>query len=342
MVAIDLSIIGKLEEKPVDLRFRDECHIKISKMRRKKGYTSSLEIVIDSINYNLYENGKGSPAIQFYGYAVLVLESSLTLEIPIHYPRQNLYEAVQWEAIRQWRGWVEFYIQYQLHRKNDISLATIMGALEIPYEESEVQIKENEWIELPLREVHVKCVKGTQFKILHSQWQPVSFVDPITGVAIDGESSQSEEPTEEGLPSNGIQPKRNPSDDPFQGNEPVSGFEEIGLSGFELLSPYNLTDVVGDTPPPPPPPQQSYRLSYSWRTVNNSCGVITSTISTFDAVASSPSDISISLGDLSSVTCGRDLRFMRITVAGVVVTERAGGGNSAFEIASQSVALIGP
>ena len=273
MTAIDLLPIGKMEESISTGVFRNKAHIEILKERRKIGFTSAVDIIIDSIDYNLYENGKLTPPIQFYGYAVLVFQDCLSLEIPIKFPRQRIYYAVQHEAIRQWRQWVEFYTEYQLHRKNDLSLALLMGIFEVPYEEFTPEIKDNEWIELPLREVHVRCQNNTQFKIEHTQWQPIKFNDPFTGIELTGESKQEDGDKDEGLPANGIQASRNPPSNPFGGNVPVSGAEDLGYQGLGLLSDDNLQSEFVAQMEPNTPVLWVIALSFSPPNQNDGCGI---------------------------------------------------------------------
>ena len=245
MAAIDLSIIGKLEEVIETLTFRDEASVKIRKIKREKAFSQSVDIIIKSISYNLYENFKATPPIQFYGYATLVMQDCTEISIPIVSARQRLYYGFQYEAFRQWRHWIEFYQLYQLHRFNDISLASIMGALEIPYEEKKPQLKQNGWIELPIREVYIKLQDGTQFELEFSQWQPVKFTDPINNVEIDGKSKQDDGDKDSGLPKDGIQPKKNLPSDPFAGNAPASSLESSGIKGFDLVD----ASLLGESNP---------------------------------------------------------------------------------------------
>jgi len=246
MATINLSVIAKMREVITTLIFRNKASVGIRKIKREKAYTQAVDIIITSIAYNLSENFKAEPPIQFYGYAVLVMQDCTEISIPIVSPRQRLYYGVQHEAIRQWRHWIEFYQLYQLHRFNDISLASIMGALEIPYTENLPEIKENEWIELPIREVYVKLQDKTQFELEFTQWEPIPFTDPIHGVEIDGKSNQADGDKDNGLPKDGIQPKKNAPNSPFNQNPPPSSIQNAGQNGFDLLDSSKLGDSDPD------------------------------------------------------------------------------------------------
>jgi len=255
MVAIDLLEYSNIEEKIETLTFRNSAYVKILKTLREKTFSLGVDIIVRSIDYNLQEDSKTDPPLQFYGFATLVFQDCLSVEIPIRFPRQRIYYDRQWEAFRQWRHWIEFYQQYQFHRKNDISLASIMGALEIPYEELEAEVRENQWVELPLREVLFKGKKNCQFELEFSRWQPIPFVDPITGLTIDGKSNQVDGDKDNGLPKDGIQPKQNSPNNPFADNPPTSSIQNAGQLGYGIdneasdlsnVDPSNIPSGVGD------------------------------------------------------------------------------------------------
>jgi len=241
MATINLSVVGKMREVITTLIFRNKASVAIRKVKREKAFTQAVDIIITSIAYNLSENFKAEPPIQFYGYAVLVMQDCTEIAIPIVSARQRIYYGVQHEAIRQWRHWIEFYQLYQLHRFNDISLASIMGALEIPYTENLPEIKENEWIELPIREVYVKLQDKTQFKLEFTQWEPIPFTDPINDVEIDGKSKQEDGDKDNGLPKDGMQPKKNQPNNPFGGNPSPTSIQNAGQNGFDLVDSSNLS-----------------------------------------------------------------------------------------------------
>ena len=258
--------MGKVNENNQLLTFRNKASFGIRKVLRKKAYTMAIDIVIKSVDYNLYENSKANPSIQFYGYCVLVFQDMTSIEIPIHFPRQRLYYAIQHEAFRQWRGFVNFYEQYLLHRQTGISLGLILAAFEIPPLELDTEIAKTQWIELPLREVYIKCQKNTQFEIEYTAWEPVEFVDPISGEVNNGESNQEDGEKDEGLPKDGIQPKRNSPSNPFGDNPSPSSIQELGQKGFDDLDSSKLGDIDPNNIPFTPPVQ--YRLQITW---NQSC-----------------------------------------------------------------------
>ena len=243
MVAIDLIEYSNIEEKIETLTFRNSAYVKILKTLRETSFSLGVDIIIRSIDYNLQEDSKTEPPLQFYGFATLVFQDCLSVEIPIRFPRQRIYYDRQWEAFRQWRHWIEFYQQYQFHRKNDISLASIMGALEIPYEELESETREIQWIELPLREVLFKGRRNCQFELEFTRWQPIPFVDPITGSTIGGESNQEDGDKDDGLPKDGSQPKQNSPSSPFAGNPPPTSIQEAGQKGFGIEDPAGLSET---------------------------------------------------------------------------------------------------
>jgi len=243
MVDVNLSLIGKVNENNQLLTFRNKASFAIRKVLRKKAYTMAIDIVIKSVDFNLYENSKANPSIQFYGYCVLVFQDMNSIEIPIHFPRQRLYYAIQHEAFRQWRGFVNYYEQYLLHRQTGISLGLILAAFEIPPLELETQLAKTQWVELPLREVYIKCQKNTQFEIEYTAWEPVEFVDPISGEINDGESNQEDGEKDDGLPKDGIQPKRNSPSNPFGDNPSPSSIQELGQKGFDELDDSKLGNI---------------------------------------------------------------------------------------------------
>ena len=250
MVVVDLSLIGNLEEKIDSVTFRNKGAFKIAKSLREKSFTMAIDVIIESIDFNLYESSKSTPVTQFYGYCVLVFQDMTSLEIPIHFPRQRLYYAVQNEAFRQWRGYSDFYQEYFLHRQHDISIGLILAALEIPPIEIDYEINKTKWIELPLREVYIKCKANTQFKVEFTRWQPVPFTDPLTGGENDGTSGQEDGEKDDGLPKDGIEPKRNSPDNPFSGNKPISSIQEAGQNGLPLIDSSDINNPDSDNAMP--------------------------------------------------------------------------------------------
>jgi hypothetical protein len=251
-----LSSIGNLIERIDVFTFRNVGGVRIPKSRRKLAYHMSVDIIIESIDWNLYESDKSIPKTQFYGYATLVLNDCLTQPIPLTFPRTRIYYDWQWQAFCSWQDELLFWQNYQFHRKNDNSLALIMGSLGIDYEELEPILKPFSFKELPLREVRVKCPSNTQFRIEYVQMEPVPYTDRFGNVR-DGSSQQEDGDKDNGLPPDGIQPKRNDPSNPFGGNKPAlgaspeSGFNlPVGTEG-DNTSEVDPTNSDGYTPPDP-------------------------------------------------------------------------------------------
>lgn len=228
---LNITDIGNLFERIEDFTFRNVGGIKIPKNRRSVAYHMSVDVIIESIDWNLYESDKSIPKTQFYGYATLTLNDCLSQPIPLTFPRTRIYSEWQWQAFQSWQDELLFWQQYQLHRKNDISLAAIMGSLDIPYEDTDPILKPFSWKELPLREVRIRCPINTQFTIEYTQVEPIPYTD-IFGNFRDGSSQAEDGKKDDGLPEEGIQPKRNDRNNPFGGNKPALG-APIG-SGFSL------------------------------------------------------------------------------------------------------------
>lgn len=228
---IDLTGSGNIQQTISTMKFRNEAHIEIKKEKREIAFTMAIDIFIESVDFNVYESDKLNPPIQFYGYVILVFQDALSLEIPIKYPRQRIWEQWQWEALRQWRNRIELISLitplisintnlFQLGLTQNIQLTTLDYAF-----------KEESWVELPLREIHVKTQANTQFIIEYSQHEPIPYIDPILGQEITGKSNQEDGEKDEGLPED-IQPKRNPIEDPFAGNDPPSNAGDLDQNGF--------------------------------------------------------------------------------------------------------------
>lgn len=223
---------GKLEEIISTFKFRNSAAIEITKAKREKAYTMAVDIVIESVDFNVYGSAKFDPPIEFYGYASLVFQDCFTLEIPLHFPRQRIYAATQWEALRQWREKADFYTKYDLFDQLGSNLKKVVENAGLDYDDYDFRIQDVGWIELPLREIHVLTIANTQFRIEYSQYQPVLYINPITFFPEDGKSNQVDGDKDGGIPES-IEPKRNPVDDPFQGNDPPSSEADLANEGFQ-------------------------------------------------------------------------------------------------------------
>lgn len=214
------SEYGKAEEVSNSFRFRNSGQIRIPKSKREIAFIQSVDIQIESIDFNLYENSKANPPIQFYGYATLAFQDALALEIPIRFPRQRIHYDRNWEAERQWETEARFWDHWQLHRWNEIKILEIQGALGIEdIVDFTPQFRGVSYTELPLREVYIKLQSNSQFELIYTQYQPIPYEDPF-GNLREGKSGQIDGDKDFGLPEEGIQPRRNSPSNPFANNLP--------------------------------------------------------------------------------------------------------------------------
>lgn len=228
---IDLTGAGNIQQTISTMTFRNEAHIEIKKEKREIAFSMAVDVFIDSVDFNVYESSKMNPPIQFYGYVLLVFQDALSLEIPIRYPRQRIWEQWQWEAFRQWRSRIELISLITPLISINTNLLQLGLAQNIELTTLDYSFKEESWVELTLREIHVKTLANTQFRIEYSQQEPIPYIDPILGQEITGKSNQEDGVKDQGLPEN-IQPKRNPIDDPFAGNDPPSDAADLNQNGF--------------------------------------------------------------------------------------------------------------
>lgn len=261
---------GQLDSLTLPIVFRNELHFKIPKDVRRKAYLQAVDIIIESIDFNLYESGKSSPATQFYGYAVFVLQDCLTLEVPIHFPRQRLYFDVQWNAFSQWRT-IKELIEFT-GNWFDFFFGIIANGSEPPLEKPPISPPDTAFIELPLREVHIKLVHNTQARVEYYQIQPVPFTDN-DGNIYSGDSKQNDGDKDQGLPPDGIQPKRNDPTSPYGGNNPLVP------PPSEWSLPYGNLDSVdpnNGTNSSTPPEDYGYFLKVTARSkLENACSDLT-------------------------------------------------------------------
>lgn len=284
------------------------------------------DVVIESTTSTRYENYKSRPAHSFYGYASLVSDDCLEIKIPLEFPRQRIYEGRITEAFQAWNN-LAFWLNTQK------PFLELVNQLDVEPEQRTVNICDIDpfpfsWKSLPLREVYVRCTPRTQFRIELFWVEPLYFEDGC-GNGHGGESQEETTDKQDGLP-NGIQPKQNPNNDPYQGNPPLNE-PEVNSPYYNDKEDDTLDDVFGSND------MREFNLSWQWMTKNQSCVNITSSVATRTFVATDANQIQIELGDLAANTCGVSLRFMRILVAGVAVDERAGNGNAAFSLLNVSV-----
>lgn len=211
------------------LVFRNEAAFKIPKAIREKGYIQSLDVFIESISWNLYENGKGLPPIQFYGYVCLVMQDSAVLEIPLHYPRQRIWHYRVEQALNQWR---DIHIWNTAMEKWELFFYGLFtNGVEEPPPAPPIEYPDTNFVESPLREVYIKCPDGTQFQVEITQWEPVPFTG-YRNKSFDGKSRQIDGDKDSGFPAVGIQPRRNPPSDPWGGNRNPTDLNSAGAFQF--------------------------------------------------------------------------------------------------------------
>lgn len=254
------SEYGIVEEDITSFTFRNEGKFKIPKAKRELAFSMAIDITIETIDWNLYENGKSSPPIQFYGYAILVFQDSIWEAIPIRFPIQRIYFAEQWEAYRQWDSLAKYWEHWQLHRWNEIKILELQGAIGIEdIVDFSPQFGDTQWKELPLREIYFKFPINTQFSVEYIQWQPVEYEDPF-GNTRNGKSNQIDSEKDDGLPKNGIQPKKNDKSDPFAGAPASKGIPTLD-NGF-FLSNDGLDLGQGTEDRPASATEEGWYLSY--------------------------------------------------------------------------------
>lgn len=282
-MAVILSEYNKLVEEISTFSFRNEAHIRISKAKREIAYAQAIDIFVNTTDFNKYENGKSKPPIQFYGYIELVFQDALSLEIPIHFPRQRVYQVYQWEALKQWSDYLTFIAQSQYHNITNLEIQSIKAALEIPdVIEVEPDLWDTSFIELPLREIHCKMIENTQFQIEYLQVQPVPFTNPFDITqTVTGKSNQTDGEKDSGLPQDGIQPRQNPSSDPWLGNSPPSSASDIEMGGFSQLDPSNLENSSEPQITESTPVMWKITVSISPPNALDGCGVFRDATYTF-------------------------------------------------------------
>lgn len=199
--------------------FREKGAITIPKSVREKAYALSLDIEIQSIANDGYFSYKSNPANSFFGYVVLVMEDFSEIEVPISLARQRLYYGIVSEAFVSWRN-LYLWFATQVYWKDlfEYRLELIDAALGVSANPRVYDCpSNNKWLELPLREVYVKCPYGTRFLLEVAYWNPIPIV--YDGCSFDGRSGQPPDKKDSGLPPNGFQPNR--AENP---NRPYSGF----------------------------------------------------------------------------------------------------------------------
>lgn len=248
--------------------FRQQNALSIPKRVRERAFSLQVDIEIVSTDGNDYENSKSIPAYGFFGYATLVFRNYAQIQIPINQPRQRLYYGRVSEA---YTNWYQLFL-WQAHRQWTKGLADLLGqfgeALDLGsfIVPSVPCIPWSGFEELPLREVYIKCRRGTQYRIEISRWEAVVRAGD-TDCDYEPTSRQTDDTKEDGtgkddgLPPNGSQPQNaaNPNF-PYQGLEPPSTAAELGEYG-------NSKDDNADFPNADNAPESEGSGSIRWMMV---------------------------------------------------------------------------
>jgi hypothetical protein len=247
-----LSNVGKLAENIVSANFRNEAHFKIAKSLRKKAYTQCLDVMIKSTDYNLYENYNANPSIKHYGYIQLVYQDAFSQIFPITQFRQRFLDLRQEQAIQMWKDWIKYYQQeyyFYVGEEQRQQIATAANVEDFvdsgfnPLTRSQF-IGELGWIELPLREVHVKMLANCSFSVDYTQWQPVPFNELWSGLtSITGESQMEDGEKDDGIPDDSS-PRKNPKSNPWDGTELPTSLSALAGLGLTPVSPDDWMPII--------------------------------------------------------------------------------------------------
>lgn len=233
--------------------FREKAALTIPKRIREAAYAMQIDIEIVSTDGNDYINSKSSPAYGFYGYAVLVMRDHSEIQIPIAQPRQVLYYGRVPEAFANWYSLYLAYVgiatQYAVAEGLIVPIGVELG-LSVATQPLFCPTTPP-WQELPIREVYIKCRRGTQFNVEVTWTEPVPVA--YGECSYDGKSQQTDDEKDGGLPPEGTQPQ-NASDPtfPYAGLPSPSSAEELGdffnlkQGSLDNPNPGNEPDLGGE------------------------------------------------------------------------------------------------
>lgn len=228
-MVFDNSIINLIEDIET-FTYRNQASIRIPKEWRERAWIMEVDIKISSIKREEYLSFSSNPANGQYGYAVLVMRDYCEIEVPISLPRQRLYYGIVYDAFVNYYSLYYSYItSRQLSFISNNQLVPIAQQLGLSVSIPPNQCPEQPlWIELPLREIYIKCFDGTQFDVEFSRRR---LVEPLVlgECSYDGRSGMVDGGKDSGLPANGIAPNKasNPAN-PFDGLRPVTPIEDLG------------------------------------------------------------------------------------------------------------------
>lgn len=214
------SDAGKLQYNLITFTFRGQNGITIDPSIIDGIYEIAVDIVIESTDGNEYQSSKSLPPKGFYGYATLVQDDCLELEIPVHFPRQRIYEEKILEALNYWS---DVRIYYGCYKKWMDFWYALLGAGaggELP--EVSVILPVPQFISTRLTEVYYNPADQQQWRIEVSYYTPIPFTDN-NGNSYTGSTSNLGDTKKMGLPGDGIAPKTNSPSAPYTGNKPANG-----------------------------------------------------------------------------------------------------------------------
>lgn len=246
------------QEKIETFTFRNEGAIKVPKSVREKAYTLQIDCEITQTLSDGYKNFKSAPPYGFYGYAVVVLRDFTQVQIALEQPRQTLYYDRLENA---YSNWYNLYLQAAANENFFLQQEGILLPIGIQLGLEPVPIEQeclsfSGFNELPVRELYIKTMFGTTFKVEISWWEPVAAV--YGDCSYDGASGQIDDPKKDsGLPSGGVQPQVAPnSASPYLGADEPSGQQELGEFFNDKL------DNLGDPNPENAPDGQLYWIEF--------------------------------------------------------------------------------
>lgn len=248
---IDYDGIEELIEQFI---FRDNGALTIPKRIREVAFTLQIDIRIVSVSSSQYLNFKSSPPNGFYGYATIVRRDYSKLIIPIEQPYQSLFYQRQEMAHTSWFNLYQLLLtRAYFDQLFNTSLQQIGTAIGVELNDVSLACPSKPvWEEIPIREVYVRCAKGTQFVLEISYWKakPININD----CDYDGKSGIVDGDKDDGLPSNALPAKVPNSNNPFAGLPSASTPSELGdflnSKQTDLDTPNDFSDVVeGGLPP---------------------------------------------------------------------------------------------
>lgn len=203
------------ETKQKLISFRQEGSIKIPKFVREEAFSMEVSVEIQSTAGGEYLNTKVLPDEYFFGYATLVFYDYVTKIIPIKFGRNTLYYERNDTAYTDWEMYKFYaYTKYDFYRLTNVvgQLASQFGFTVTPNPYPMPDWKG--FVELPLREVYIKCPYGTRFQI-EVNWETARAFYSMDETDPNGKKPKSrreDDPKKDaGLPAAGIAPSNNGS-----------------------------------------------------------------------------------------------------------------------------------